>query len=297
MRLLGKGNRGEALFRAVELYAAEGLQLVELFCVSAFFFFRKIGFDRADQKIFRGILRVDKLRDVDGISRRLKALAAEGVGQRVAEFLFQKGMLQNRRKEGSGTGSGGKFGKELMVTAGSGEDDVGFPLRGGRENNVGRDVTGVEREDEGGLFCRLKRGDVTAEEGEALPVQPGGEGGTEGDDVLLPVGADHRDIPAHHLGEEPIGGKGQIAFPTAKAENVKLAALRETGINVFDVLKETIDLTEFGALAVKDLSLAVGEAEGDEKFTGNAFPENAVLFTVVRLRGCLLSGAELSADE
>lgn len=205
-------------------------------------------------------------------------------------------MLENRGKLPAERRGEIDLGEELMLTAGGGEDHVGLQPRGGGQHDIGGDVAGMERQHKRGLPLREKGGDVAAAEGQSLPAEPFCKRRAESDDVGLTVRADHRDLPFLDDREIPIGGEGEIAFAAAEIQHLQHALLRKPRKDLINILKETVDLTEFRALAVIDPPVGITDAEGDEKVTGRAFRQDVLFASVMRGRGDPLPALGISEN-
>lgn len=105
------------------------------------------GADGAQEDVFGGVLGIDQLERRRFVAVSLEQLETQSIGRRVAELLAEHTVL----------GDKGKLGAierliERVVTAGSGEDDVGIPCHRLFQHEIGRCITGVERDNKMHLF-------------------------------------------------------------------------------------------------------------------------------------------------
>ena len=84
------------------------------------------------------------------------------------------------------------------------------------------------------------------------------------------------------IGKIMIDRKGKIAFSAAKIIDQQFAFTRKIGINIFDVFKESADLSEFMLLFIVDPAVFVADSKFDEKaFVAR---KNMIFLSVVRSR-------------
>ena len=97
-------------------------------------------------------------------------------------------------------------------------------------------------------------------------------------------------------GEKMIGGEGEIALSTAEIEDIELLLL-ETRRDLSNIMKETVNLAELGALFVENTAVFVGHAEGNEIVIANTLAKEGLFFAVMGSGRYRVAGADFAADK
>ena len=193
-----------------------------------------------------------------------------------------------------------QLGRHVVVAAGGREHDRRLPAHGPGERVVGGGVAGVQRQHDVGGRVDHDVADGAHGEGHLLvDAERGGDLAVVVGRLLLHVGPHEVHREPARVGEEPVGGEGQVGVAAPEVDHAqrlvgRRPAQRTTrpgvGERRVELAQELLDLAQLGLPAGLDPALGVGEPERPEHRVG--LLEQAFLVAVVPALGLhgLLAG-------
>ena len=177
-----------------------------------------------------------------------------------------------------GRGRLAQLGRHVVVAARGGQYDRRLPAHRTGERVVGGRVAGVQRQHHVGRRVDHDVADGADREGHlAVDAQRGRDLAVVVGGLLLHVGPDEVHRQAADVGEEAVGGEGEVGVAAAEVDHAqrllgRRAAQRAAGAGVgergVELAQELLDLAQLGLAAGLDPSLGVGEPQRREDRVG-----------------------------
>ena len=215
----------------------------------------------AEQNVFGCFFGVDEFERGDRIARGFEVFQAQGVGCGVTEFLTQHGMGRDESERRAVERV-----IEFVVAARRGKDHVRAPMNGAGENEVGRRIAGVEREDEMNVFAGIVARNVAREELEPRKAEGAGGAVAVVDDVGFEVNARHANGATENVRKIVINGEREVTFAATEVADAEFSRLREMRQTIADQGEEAVDLAKLRLFFIVNPTVLIADAEQTEKW-------------------------------